>query len=382
MMRIALLVCLAVASCLAAQIQELGAAECGFAVDRITQVTKAAGKSQTARDNARCIYVDPGGTAHMVWTDDRHGPSNIEIYYAAVADGSVSREVRLTNSLAESSFPCIAGRGEDIYVLWQEKIGSIFQICYVHLRDGRELARREVTSSILDAGCPVAAVALDGSLHIAWHEGPMNMTAIYYGRMVSDSLVVRTEICTKHPTAFRSDIAVNASGHVLLAWYEGLDIKSRLWDGRAWGDETLVATNDNREWRLSLAAAAGGKWALAWYNQAATGTDVLAALYDGKTWYGRTRVNTSQNGFYPAIACFDGDKLVVTWEDKDKADGKYLLLMSCYDGRSWSEPADIMRDTTMSRYSSLAPVKDAVHVVWFGPKTGNDEIFHGLLRRK
>jgi len=356
------------------------AADCGYSLEKITRVTNSGGKSQTARDNARCICVDSRGTAHMVWTDDRDG--NVEIYYATLSGDKVTSEVRLTDTPGESSFPCIALQGDNVYILWQETAGRTSQIYLVHLLNGKEQARKKLTSSLLGASCPVSAVGPDGTLHIAWHDGTGSMTAVFYGKIVGDSLVNQTEICAKHPGAFRPDIAVGHAGEVLVAWYEGLEIKSKLWDGKAWGDEVLAATNDNREWRLSLTAMSGGKWALAWYNQALTGTDVLAKFYDGKTWYGQVRLNTGQNGFYAAVTGLDGGGLLATWEDQDLANGKYLLAMSCYDGRAWSKPAEVIRDGAMSRYSSLAPAGDTVHVLWFSSKPGNDEIFHGLLRRR
>jgi hypothetical protein len=235
-----------------ALISSAWAAECAFNVEKITRITYAGGKSQTARDNARCIAIDAKGTAHMVWTDDRDG--NVEIYYATLSGDKVASEVRLTNTLGESSFPCIALQGDNVYVLWQETVSGISQIFLLHLLNGKEVARKKLTSSLLGAGCPVSALGPDGALHIAWHDGTGSMTAVYYGKIVGDSLVNRTEICAKHAGAFRPDIAVGRAGEVLLAWYEGLEIKSKLWDGKAWGDEVLAATNDNREWRLSLTA--------------------------------------------------------------------------------------------------------------------------------
>jgi len=355
-------------------------ASCGFTVDKITRVTNSEGHSQTARDNARCIGIDSKGTVYMVWTDDRDG--NVEIYYGTMVGDKVTSEVRLTRTPGESTLPCLAVKGDNVYIIWQEAEGQISQLYLAHLLEGKELARKKLTSSLLGASCPVSAFGPDGTLHVAWHEGPGSMTAVYYGKIAGDTLAVRTEMCAKHPGAFRPDIAVDPTGQVLVVWYEGLDIKSRFWNGKTWGDETLVTTNDNREWRLSLAAVSAGKWALTWFNQSLKGTDVFAKFYDGNTWYGQVRLNKGQNGFYPAVTQVEGGNLVATWEDQDRANSKYLLLESCYDGRAWSEPADVVRDEAMSRYSSLASVGSTVHVVWFSPKPGNDEIFHGLLRRK
>ena len=357
-------------------------AGCGFAVEKVTRVTNSGGKSQTARDNARCITVDPSGVAHMVWVDDKDG--NPEIYYASIAGEVVSPVVRITRSDSVSSFPCIASEGSNVYILWRESLRTSRQIFYVRLVGGQEVARKQITNAALGAGCPVASVGPDKALHIAWHQGAPNMTAVYYGKIVGDSLVTKTGLCTSHPAAFRPDIACDSKGKVLAVWYEGLDIKSRLWDGTAWQPETLVKTNHNRSWRLSLANISEGKWGLAWFDQAPMTSDVQAMFYDGKAWSGETRVNTGQIGFYPAAAGLGGGGLLVAWEDQDKKQDSvdYLLMMRCYDGLKWGEPIEIARGSAMSRYCSLAPAGSVVHAVWFSPAPGNDEIFYGLLRRK
>jgi hypothetical protein len=355
-------------------------AACGFVVEGTTRVTNSEGKSQTARGNARCICVDAEGTVHLVWTDDRDG--NVEIYYTTIVKGKVSPETRLTSTPGESSFPCIASSGDSVYILWQETVENTTQIWYAHFVRGKQVARKQITTSLLGAACPVCAVGPDNALHVAWHDGTGSLTGIYYGKIVGDDLVAKVEICTKHPGAFRPDIAVDPEGRVLLAWFEGLDIKSKLWDGNTWGPETLVVTNKNRGWRLSLADLGPQRWALAWFDQTSTSTDVLAKFYDGTKWHDQVRVNTGQTGFYPATASLGGGRLLVAWEDQDKPKSQYLLLMRCFDGRTWGEPTEIARHRAMSRYCSLAPAGTAVHAIWFSPEPGNDEIFYGLLRRK
>jgi hypothetical protein len=230
-------------------------------------------------------------------------------------------------------------------------------------------------------------VGPDRALHIAWHQGTGKITSVHYGKIVGDSLVAKTDLCTKHPSAFRPDIACDPTGRILVAWFEGVEVKSRLWDGSVWQDEMLVATNNNQGWRLSVANLAEGQWALTWFDQAAATTDVWASFFDGKAWHDRTRVNTGQTGFYPSCASIGPGRLMVAWEDQRKpTDGgdamDYLLLMRCYDGRAWGQPTEIAGGRAMSRYASLAAAGDLVHAVWFSVASGDKEIYRGLFRRQ
>jgi hypothetical protein len=352
--------------------------ECPFTVEEVTRVTFAGGKSQTARDNARCICVDSSGTAHMVWEDMRTG--DFEIYYAAISEDTLLPDIRITHSRSESSYPCVACDSENVYILWQEFVDKDFEIYYVRLKHGREMARKRITHTVLESACPVAAVGPDGSLHIAWHEGPFKLTGVYYGRIVGDSLVEKQEICTTGLEAFRPDIACDSEGRILIAWFEGLNMRSRYWDGTSWGDEQLVATNDARPWRLSLANISDDNWALTWFDGSPEGYDILIKFFDGKRWHGDARVNTGRLGYYPNVTGLGDGELAVVWEARDMEKDEYSLRLRCHNGRTWSDPLEIYRSKVMGRYASLATYRSSLHTVWFSAKEGNNEIFHARLR--
>lgn len=356
------------------------ALDIGFKPESRTRITFASGRSRTARDNARCICVTADGKAHMVWEDARLG--NLEIYYASIKDGKATPAVRITTSKGESSYPCVACDSQNVYILWQELTGRVFNLYYVHLRDGVEVARKQLTHSHLDASCPVSTVGPDGSLHIAWHEGPYKQTAIYYGRVLGDSLVEVQPICTEHPEAFRPDIACDDSGRVMIVWFEGLEVKSRFWDGKNWGEEELVARNESRPWRLSVAWLGHNKWAAAWFDNISGGSTVKIKFYDGNRWYGEQVVNNSVNGYYPTLLRIGNDDLIIAWEEKHLEGGYYTIMLRRFRKGVWSEPLEVYRESLAGRYASLALEDGLLHMVYFSAIPGNDEVFHLLLRRK
>jgi hypothetical protein len=344
------------------------------------RVTFAGVRAQTTRANGRCICCDPQGRVHMVWEDARHGA--FEVYYNSALGDSLSSEVRLTHTKGESSYPAVACDSENVYVVWEDLIDVDSEIMYARLQSGEVVAETRLTNSNLDSSCPVSAVGPDGSLHIAWHEGPFKQTAIYYGRVVGDSLVEKFGVCTKHPEAFRPDIACDLNGRVMVAWPEGLEVKARLYDGSSWGAEELVANIGSRPWRLSVAGLSDGRWAVTWFERRDNEEKVFIKYYDGKTWYDQTELTRTRIGYYPNIVRIGTGAIAVGWEEIVRDVAEHTVVVRCFDGTSWSAPIDIYRHRTHGRYVSLAAHDDFLYAVWFSAMEGSNEIYYGILRRE
>jgi hypothetical protein len=353
------------------------ASACPYSPGKVTRVTAAKGKSQTARDNARCICSGANGLVHMVWEDERHG--NFEVYYAVARGDSILEIRRISNTRAESTYPCVACDSADVYILWQENTGDVYDIYYVHLRDGTEAARKAIIQTNLNSEAPVAAAGPDGALYVAWQEGPYKMTGIYYGKISGDSLVEKQPVCIEHPGAFRPDIACDGDGRILVAWFEGLDIKSRLWDGSAWGPETPVATTLGRAWRLSLASLSPGVWMLAWFDIMPDSQEVLTSISDGVAWREPVKISSTKIAYYPSLAPIGDGMVVAAWEEM--VPGGYTIVLRCFDGNAWGRPLEVYSDPRPGRYASMAESEDGLHVVWFSSSTGDNEIYHCTLRR-
>jgi hypothetical protein len=354
--------------------------ECPYSLEKTTRITNAPRRSHTGRDNARCICVDPEGTVHMAWEDERHG--NFEIYYTSMVGDSVLPEVRLTITPEESTHPCIACDSQNVYIIWHESDGKVVNLHYVRITDGEVAARKQITRSYIDSTCPVSIMGSDGVLHIAWHEGPFKQTAVYYGEVVGDSLVGQQRVSTENPEAFRPDIARDSRGNILLTWFEGFDVKSRLWNGETWGEVLLVNAGRSRAWRLSVANLTEDKWVVAWFDKTPDGSDVSVKFFDGREWYGETVISSAKIAYYPSLIALGGENFAVAWENNLGAGKQYTIELRCHNGQAWSTPVEIYRESVAGRYPSMAPHGDELHAVWFSGKASSNEIFHGRLRRK
>jgi hypothetical protein len=351
-----------------------------FDQEETLQVTHAMARAQTTRSSGRCLCTDADGNAHMTWEDGRH-LNEFEIYYASTSGESLLPEIRITRTPYESSYPAIACGGRDVYIVWEDVVGTDSEIFCVHLRDGKEVGRVQVTDTNLESSCPVCAVGPDGAVHVAWHEGPFQQTAIYYAKIVNDSVVAREPICTTHPEAFRPDIACDSEGRVLILWFEGTAVKSRMWDGKTWGEELLAATLESKPWRLSVAALPGGKWAGSWFHRRSAGEQVMVAFFDGRQWYGQTVVSGDRPGYYPNITSLDGGGLVVAWEERVPQEDQHTISIRSFDGENWGPPMEIYRHRVNGRYASVAAHGDVLHALWFSSKSGSNEIYYSRLRK-
>lgn len=356
------------------------ASDPGLVIDSVKRITNAYGHSRTARGNGRCICATEDGKIHMVWEDDRRG--NYDIYYAWVKGDSISENSPICTTRGESVFPCIVSFKNDVFILWEEKQNMASNIFYVHLKDGKEVARKQITKTRLESSCPVATVDQAGNLHIAWHEGPYKQTAVYYGKIVGDSLVETVPICTKHPEAFRPDIAYDDKGRLLLVWIEGTEIKSRFYDGHSWGEEMLVGNSETGPWRISCVWLGDSRWAASWFDNRAGGSTIKFKIFDGNTWINEQFVDQATVAFYPSMARIGRDDIVVLWEQVDQNGESRKIVLRRFRESKWSDPLTIYDQKSPGRYASAVSAGDKLHVVYFSPLPGNDEIFYLVLRRK
>lgn len=359
-----------------------GACGCSFEVTGRERVTYAPGNSHTCRSNATCVCVDEDNVAHLVYEDKRSG--EFEIYYAFVRNDTLSPEQRITRTRGESSFPAIACGGGSVYLLWQETVGKSPQIEYARLVDGEVVARTRLTHTETESSCPVAAYDGDGTLHVAWHDGPYHQTGIMYGRVVGDSLVHIEEIPVENAGAFRPDIACDGNGKVLLTWFEVFNVNGKFYDGEAWQETQTIAVSGQKAWRKSVAYIAPGRWGAAWFDRTEDAEyPVYAAFFNETEWHGTIRLNDVHIGYYPNVCGGPDGEFVVVWEGKDMETGNYSLKVRCHDGSEWQPAQELLVGRSMTRYPSITLDADNnFQTIWFSDGRGTYEVYYGVLRRQ
>lgn len=355
---------------------------CSYEMTNEQRVTFASGNSHTSRSNATCICTDEDNVTHLVYEDKRSG--EFEIYYAFVRNDTLSREQRITHTRGESAFPTVACGGGSAHLLWAEMVGGAPEIEYARMVNGEVVARTRLTHTATESSCPVAAYDGDGTLHVAWHDGPYHQTGIFYGRVVGDSLVHVEEIPVETSGAFRPDIACDGNGKVLLTWFEGYEVKAKFYDGEAWQETQTLAVGSQKAWRMSVAYIAPGRWGASWFDRTEDAEyPVYAAFFDETGWYGKIRLNDEHIGFYPNVCAGPDGIVLIAWEGKDMETGHYSLKLRCHDGKEWQPTETLLARKSMTRYPSMSLDRDnRFQTIWFSDGRGTYEVYYGVLRRK
>lgn len=253
---------------------------------------------------------------------------------------------------------------------------------YARIRDGKVAVKKRLTRTHLDSSCPVSTLGPDGSLHMAWHEGPFKQTAIYYGRVEGDSLVETYGVCTRHPEAFRPAISCDRDGRLMLIWPEGDRMNSRLFNGSGWEDEKAIADLEYIPWRMSVASMQDGRWAAAWFDGRNDTNRVYVAFHDEGRWQDPEWLAGDElaTSYYPYLAVGESGDLVAVYESRVRSENYCTIHTRCYDGRTWGDPVEVYKHRAPGRYASIAFHRGVLHSIWFSLMVDSDEIYYSTMR--
>jgi len=234
-------------------------------------------------------------TLHVIWIDERFGPSSTEIFYKQSTDGGTSwgdalgnpnLDRRITHDLSGATGGNIAVNGSNIHVLFGDDRDGSFDIYYIRSIDngitwddglGTINEERKLTSNTTDhVSC---ALAINGStIHIAWIDEawPGPTYSIYYRNSTDNGE-------TWNSTQLLSGPSSNVS------WAPDIE---------AWGNDVHVVWNDQRD---------DGVFSEIYYKK---------SINRGATWGLDTRL-TSPDGNHSGgpKAALDGGIVHVTWYD-------------------------------------------------------------------
>ena len=126
---------------------------------------------------------------HVVWNDDRDG--NGEIYYKRSTDAGVSWGVdtRLTNNSADSRNPSVAISSTTVHIVWPDQRDGNDEIYYKHSTDGGIAWGSDIrlTNSVGESSWP--SVTVSGSVvHVVWNDKRDGNYEIYYKRNPDDNV--------------------------------------------------------------------------------------------------------------------------------------------------------------------------------------------------
>jgi len=163
-----------------------------------------------------------GSTVHVVWQDNRDG--NDEIYYKRSTDGGTTwqPDVRLTNDVLFSRFPCVSVSGSVVHVLWQDFRDGNWRAYYKRSTDGGTNWQTDLplTDNMANSQYPnVSATA--SAVHTVWRELRDGNNEIYYKRSTNNGITWEADVRLTNNTAVSREPSVAISGQdVHVVWHD------------------------------------------------------------------------------------------------------------------------------------------------------------------
>ena len=191
-------------------------------------------------------------TVHAVWYDSRDG--NTEIYYKRSPDGGLTWEpdIRLTNDQATSRRASIALSETNVHVVWEDdRDEDYYQIYYKRSPDGGATWETDtrLTNTLDDTYYP--CIAVSGSIvHVVWYDNRDGDREIYYKRSNDAGITWETDVRLTNDPASSNYPSVTVSGsNVHLVWRDTrvgdneVYYKRSIDEGTTWGPDERLTYN-------------------------------------------------------------------------------------------------------------------------------------------
>lgn len=146
-------------------------------------------------------------------------------------------------------------------------------------------------------------------------------------------------------------------------------------DVRLTYDPGLSLTSYNNGWRI---AANADVVHTVWYDDGDGNFEIYykRSVDRGITWGPDLRVTSNTAASEHPSVSVSGSVLHVLWQDNRDGNYEIYYKRSSNEGVNWSQDTRLTNDPSESRYPSVAVSGQAIHVVWYDSRDGNEEIYY------
>jgi hypothetical protein len=129
------------------------------------------------------VAVDPSGTAHVIWTDERS--SFGDIYYRQCPAGSWLAEEMASSGESTSRTPAIqCDAVGNVHAVWSDKASGVYAIHYSFRNRLGWSTPLRISEGADPARAPAIAVDTGGQVHVVWEDNRPGIYTIYYKQRV------------------------------------------------------------------------------------------------------------------------------------------------------------------------------------------------------
>ncbi len=292
------------------------------------QVVVATGVAEDATEanSQPKIGIDDRGTVYLAFVKPSGGVD--QIFVASSSEGRRWNLQQVTRATAHSRYPALAaGPKNTVHLAWTQYDNGVGKVYYSRY-DGRQWSTPvKVSPGETYAGVPAMAVDAQGTVHLVWYgiraEAPavrtrhgsiyeILYTALRDGRWREPEL-----ISPGIPDSVNPALGIDGLGRLHSAWYQydlrNYQVRHTLRDGR-WAKPETVSSGSADALGVALAAGADGAAYVVWERRESGGSRIYFAEFRQR-WRGQQQISPpSQSAFNPSVAVDEHGQIYVAWD--------------------------------------------------------------------
>lgn len=271
------------------------------------------------------------GTIWVVWSSDRWGFGNDELYYKTSSDYGLSwsSESRLTN---------VAGHDEG--------------------------------PSIMQAN--------NGTIWVVWFSDRTGNAELFFKTYNGFAWSSDTRLTDEPHQDMGPSILQSSDGLIWVVWYSDRTGNSELfcktYDGSAWSVETQLTDHPSDDKYPSIAQASNGTLWVVWASPRTGNYELFYKTFNGVAWSGDSPLtNDLYSDFAPSIVRARDASIWVVWQSGRPSDAQDELYYKIYNGSTWTSDTQLTSNLAYDMAPSIAQTRDKrIWIVWMANRDGDD----------
>lgn len=309
----------------------------------------------------------------IVW-DDGIETDDFEIFFRASYDyGSTFRDaINLSNTTGESIEPDMAISGRNIYVVWEEKEPSEYEVYFSRSGDRGKSFEPPVNLSNTTGRSSTPSVAASGSkVYVAWSDYTPENYGIYLRRSTDNGKSFEPLITLSNNSAYSQlPRMVTSDETVYLVWTDDSLGNSQTFfsksdDGLQFSHPVNISNSiDNA--KLTNIVADSNNLYVVWYEENDLSNVFFRKSNDkGNNFEPSIRLSDSEVAYDPQLHS-SGNNVYVIWNDSTEGNIGMFFRKSTNSGSSFDDRILISNNTDSSFTQRMIASSNSTYVVWGG----------------
>ena len=297
----------------------------------------------------------------------------------------------LTQNDDDSVYPQISSSSDNIYIVWQESVGSYgttnYDIFFKKSNDNGNSFGSSLNLSDNEGFSEHPQIAtVENHIYVVWVDESSGEREIMFskssdsGKTFSDSIVVSQESMSPY------NVELAAEGqNVYIVWNSfGIEMPNIILlsksndAGKTFGELTEIGVGDLETY--PKIAASADEYYITWDRKDSKGTEIslIKGHKDNNNLHNVTQLDKLNNegidGGESQVAA-DANHVIVSWTSLEPIDKKYVYISSSMNNGNDFEDNIPLSSTNSSNVENIL-INDNSYIVWQDNIGGNQEIFY------